>query len=82
MPSDKSGKTPSGGSQNPQGSSQGNPQSNYQFYKQWGSQHNFMASYGLKPTPEGYEEGNAIREAFQAADRQDKQGGATVEVPV
>ncbi|KAK8191386.1 hypothetical protein HDK77DRAFT_487042 [Phyllosticta capitalensis] len=31
----------------------------------WGSYHNFLLSYGLKPTPDGYEEGKLILEAFE-----------------
>ncbi|KAF2175442.1 kinase-like protein [Zopfia rhizophila CBS 207.26] len=33
--------------------------------KGWGDRVNFQASYGLKITPEGYEEGDAILEAMQ-----------------
>lgn len=35
----------------------------------WGNQNNFNASYGLKPTPDGYEEGNRIAQAMLQADR-------------
>jgi hypothetical protein len=34
----------------------------------WGSRANFQASYGLKMTPEGLEEGNAILKAMQEQD--------------
>jgi hypothetical protein len=35
----------------------------------WGSRSTFQASYGLKMTPDGIEEGNRILEAMQEADR-------------
>ena len=37
--------------------------------KSFGGMHNFMASHGLKPTPDGYKEGNALADAFIALDR-------------
>ena len=57
----KGGKAANGGS---------GGQSKYAMTKEgWGDQHNFMHSYGLKPTPDGYEEANRIADAFMEADR-------------
>lgn len=35
----------------------------------WGSHTNFQASYGLRTTPEGLEEGNRILDAMMENDR-------------
>ncbi|KAK1834102.1 hypothetical protein QBC39DRAFT_369385 [Podospora conica] len=59
----------SGGGQSQQ-SSQSKPMSNYEFVKPWGGMMNFMLSYGIKPTPEGFEEANALIEQFKAQDAQ------------
>ena len=34
----------------------------------WGGMNNFMASYGIKPTPDGYAEANAMIQEFKKAD--------------
>lgn len=34
--------------------------STYEFVKPWGGMVGFMTSYGLKPTPEGFEEAQEI----------------------
>ena len=36
----------------------------------FGGMHNFLASYGLKPTPDGYEDGKVIIDAMIAQDRE------------
>jgi hypothetical protein len=38
------------------------------IYESWGTLHDFMHSYGLKPTPDGYEEARQILDAFKKAD--------------
>ena len=39
----------------------------------FGGMHPFMASYGLKPTPDGYEEARHIIDAFKQADYAEQQ---------
>ncbi|KAK3500766.1 hypothetical protein B0T13DRAFT_510830 [Neurospora crassa] len=34
----------------------GQPMSDYEYLKPWGGKKGFMLSYGIKPTPEGFEE--------------------------
>ena len=38
-----------------------------------GGMHGFMRSYGLKPTPDGYQEAREIIDAFKQADYQQQQ---------
>jgi len=46
--------------------------SKYRIIKDgWGNRANFQALYGLKMTPEDLEEGNAILQAMQEADREE-----------
>ncbi|KAG0050864.1 hypothetical protein BGZ83_004338 [Gryganskiella cystojenkinii] len=48
------------------------------IYESWGGKMQFMHSYGLKPTPEGFEEARAITDAFKQddwANRQESSGG-------
>ncbi|KAK7538507.1 uncharacterized protein J3D65DRAFT_667194 [Phyllosticta citribraziliensis] len=48
------------------GATQNEKPSKTQFIKQnWGSYNNFLLSYGLKPDPDGHEEGNAILDAYE-----------------
>ncbi|KAG0050866.1 hypothetical protein BGZ83_004340 [Gryganskiella cystojenkinii] len=47
---------------------------NSQIHQSWGGQQNFMNSYGLKPTPEGYAEARAITDAFKQNDYAASQG--------
>ena len=42
--------------------------SSYEFVKPWGGMMNFMASYGIKPTPEGFEEAQELIAQFMAHD--------------
>ncbi|KAF9560167.1 hypothetical protein EC968_006275 [Mortierella alpina] len=49
-----------------------------EIYDSWGSKTNFMSSYGMKPTPEGFEQAREHLDAFKQntwADRQE-QGAA------
>ena len=39
--------------------------------KDQGGMRNFLRSYGLKPIPDGYEEGNAILDAMIDAEREE-----------
>lgn len=39
--------------------------SDYEYLQAWGGRHQFMASYGLKPEPSGYEESQAIMAALR-----------------
>ena len=48
-------------------------QSKYSIYQEFGGQHQFMASYGLKPDPDGYEEARQIAEAMIESDKQSKE---------
>jgi hypothetical protein len=42
------------------------PISDYKFIKDgWGDKHNFMASYGIKPTPDGYEEARVLLDGLR-----------------
>ncbi|CCC09278.1 unnamed protein product [Sordaria macrospora k-hell] len=38
----------------------GQPMSDYEYLKPWGGRTGFMASYGIKPTPEGFEESREL----------------------
>ncbi|KAJ4410619.1 hypothetical protein N0V85_003944 [Neurospora sp. IMI 360204] len=38
----------------------GQPMSDYEYLKPWGGKTKFMASYGIKPTPEGFEEAREL----------------------
>ena len=47
------------------------------IYESSGSQHDFMRSYGMKPTPDGYKEARQYMDAFKKADYQEaKQNSA------
>ena len=47
------------------------------IYESWGGKINFMLSYGLKPTPEGFEDAREILNAFKKADYEEaKQNSA------
>lgn len=50
--------------------SQKKPMSTYEFVKPWGGMVGFMTSYGLKPTPEGFEEAQELIAQFKAHDAQ------------
>lgn len=39
----------------------------------FGGMHGFMGSYGLKPTPDGYDEAREIINAFKQADYEEQQ---------
>lgn len=41
----------------------------------WGSKNNFAASYGYKPTPDGYQVANRLADVFMQADRASGQSG-------
>ena len=47
-----------------------------EIWESWGSKTNFMASYGLKPTPEGFAEARAILDSFKQKDWEDRQEDA------
>lgn len=49
--------------------------SDYEYLQAWGGRHNFMASYGLKPEPNGYEESQAIMTALR--DRESRGYGSS-----
>lgn len=42
--------------------------SNYSYAKAWGGKNNFMHSYGIKPTPDGYAQANELITTFRQAD--------------
>jgi hypothetical protein len=44
------------------------PMSTYEFVKPWGGMVGFMTSYGIKPTPEGFEEAQELISQFKAHD--------------
>jgi hypothetical protein len=46
-------------------------------YESWGTLHDFMRSYGLKPTPEGFEEAREILNAFKKADYEEAKRNST-----
>lgn len=48
-------------------------QSKYSIYQEFGGQHQFMASYGLKPDPDGYVEARQIAEAMIESDKRGKE---------
>lgn len=43
----------------------------------WDTRTNFNASYGLKNIPEGFDEGKAILQAMEKADKEAKKGGTS-----
>ncbi|KAF9962284.1 hypothetical protein BGZ72_008419 [Mortierella alpina] len=44
-----------------------------EIWDSWGSQTNFMLSYGLRPTPDGFAEARALLDAFKQNDWADRQ---------
>ncbi|KAK3496346.1 hypothetical protein B0T13DRAFT_284328 [Neurospora crassa] len=48
----------------------GRYRSDYEYLQAWGGRHNFMASYGLKPEPSGYEESRTIMNALRDREAQ------------
>ncbi len=60
-----------------QGQSQGNEGwrsiPDREIWESWGSQTNFMRSYGLQLTPEGFAEARALLDAFKQQDWEDRQ---------
>ncbi|KAK3388961.1 hypothetical protein B0T20DRAFT_456960 [Sordaria brevicollis] len=45
----------------------GQPMSDYEYLKPWGGKQNFMLSYGIKPTPEGFEEARDLIDQMREA---------------
>ncbi|KAF9964523.1 hypothetical protein BGZ70_006339 [Mortierella alpina] len=44
-----------------------------EIWESWGSKTNFMMSYGLKPTPEGFADARALLDSFKQNDWADRQ---------
>ncbi|KAK0751244.1 hypothetical protein B0T18DRAFT_425918 [Schizothecium vesticola] len=44
------------------------PMSTYEFVKPWGGMTGFMNSYGIKPTPKGFQEAQELITQFKAHD--------------